>query len=200
MIERIKGILLEKEPTHLVVDVQGVGYGLHVSLNTSATVAEAGSETTLFTYLHVREEAMVLFGFSREIERDLFLLLLSVSKIGPKSALAILSGMSVENLVQAIRGENVAALTKISGIGKQSAERLVVELKNKIAKFEQSIAVGTPGSGRTSFTKQADEAVNALESLGYKRFFAEKAVAKVLEEQGSELPVEQLIKSALKYV
>jgi Holliday junction DNA helicase RuvA len=201
MIERIKGKIIEKTPTKVVVDVNGVGYGLNVSLNTSSAIGEEGSEESFYTYHHVREDVQALYGFAREIERELFLLLLSVSKIGPKTALGALSGMTVENFVHAVSSGNAGLLTKIPGIGRQTSERIIVELKGKMAKFESAVLAGTGAEGAAPLSgKRASEAVLALESLGYKRFFAEKAVAKVVEEKGSDLPVEELIKAALKYV
>lgn len=200
MIERIRGKIIEKGTAKVLVDVGGIGFALNISVNTATEIGDKGSEVDLYTYLQVREDAMVLFGFAKEVERDLFLLLISVSKIGPKTALSALSGMTVENFVRAVRAENAGLLTKIPGIGKQSAERIIVELKGKMAKFESSVAYGPASSIPPGGSKKADEAIRALESLGYKRFFAEKAVAKVFEEKGTELAVEDIIKAALKYV
>jgi len=198
MIERITGKIIEKTPTKIVVDVNGVGYGLNVSLNTYSDLGDAGGEATLFAYLHVREDVQALYGFSREIERELFLLLISVSKVGPKTAQGILSGMTVENFVNAVRTGNAGLLAEISGVGRKTGERLIVELKGKLDKFKSA---GDGAAGAAPVTGQkAGEAVLALERLGYKRFFAEKAVAKVVEEKGADLPVEELIKAALKYV
>ncbi len=199
MIQRIKGVLIEKTPTNIVVDCSGVGYGLRVTLPTFESLKEIGSQVDLFTYLHVREDVMQLFGFAKRIEREAFLMLLSVSKIGPKTAQATLSGISVGNFIQAIRSENVSALIKIPGIGRQTAERLIVELKSKVEKLGPDIdsdgkESGTPVSGAYA------EAVLALEELGYKRPYAERAVGKVAEEKGRELPVEEVIKFALRYI
>jgi Holliday junction DNA helicase RuvA len=201
MIERICGTLAEKQPTHVLVDCGGVGYGLSISLSTFQGLPDAGSEVTLLTYLHVREDIMRLYGFLTPAERALFILLISVSKIGPKTAQAMLSGISVERFIHAVQTDNTGLLTRIPGIGKQGAERIVVELKGKIQKLDQAGALRPEDKGKVSaFTRNAEQAVLALESLGYKRSFAEKAVGKVIEEKGAELPVEELIKTALKFV
>lgn len=202
MIERIKGTLLEKSPTSVVVDCAGVGYGLRVTLPTYETLGEVGASVELYTYLHVREDILQLFGFAQRVEREVFLLLISVSKIGPKTAQATLSGTSVSSLLQAIRSENATALTKIPGIGRQTAERLIVELKGKIEKLGLESSIGTTeGAIRHPVVGTAfEEAILALEQLGYKRPYAERAVTKVAEEKGKDLPVEEVIKFALRYI
>ena len=201
MIEKIKGTLIEKSPTNVVVDCGGVGYGLRVSLPTFETLAEIGGPVDLFTYLHVREDTLQLYGFSKRVERELFLMLLSVSKIGPKTAQATLSGISVASFQQAIRTENVGVLTKIPGIGRQTAERLIVELKGKVDKLGGGalLAAGEAGVAIPA-GKAFEEAVLALEELGYKRPYAERAVQKVAEDKGRDLPVEEIIKFALRYI
>ena len=203
MIERIRGILLEKNASFVVVDCGGVGYGLHVTLPTFETLPEEGADVNLFSHLVVREDIMQLYGFAERVERDAFLLLTSVSKIGPKTALATLSGISVAGFVRAVKTADVTALTKVPGIGKQTAERLVVELKNKIDRISGADLIVTEG-GKTSNSgnmgKSFDDAILALESLGYKSYNADKAVRKVFAEKGGTLPVEEIIKFALKYV
>jgi holliday junction DNA helicase RuvA len=186
---------------HALVDCRGVGYGLTISLPTFEALGDPGAEVSLYTYLHVREDILQLFGFYSEAERDLFLLLISVNKIGPKTAVATLSGISVTGFAQAIRSEDVTALMKIPGIGRQSAERLILELKKKIDRVRTDEVSGK-GSGSAALLseKAFSEAILALESLGYKRIHAEKAVLRVGEERGKELKVEEIIKSALKYV
>jgi Holliday junction DNA helicase RuvA len=203
MIERIRGILLEKNASFVVVDCGGVGYGLHVTLPTFETLPEEGVEVDLFSHLVVREDIMQLYGFAERVERDAFLLLTSVSKIGPKTALATLSGISVAGFVRAVKTADVTALTKVPGIGKQTAERLVVELKNKIDRISGADLIVTEGgksSNSGNMGKSFDDAILALESLGYKSYNADKAVRKVFAEKGGTLPVEEIIKFALKYV
>lgn len=200
MIERLRGTLVEKNPTDAVVECGGVGYSVRISLHTFSALSDPGAEVRLFTYLQVREDAQVLFGFATREERDLFLLLLSVNKIGPKTAQSLLSGTSLADLAAAIRTGNVAALIKIPGVGRQSAERIILELKGKIDRVALTGAVsGSPLSPVLS-QKPFQEAVLALESLGYKRVLAEKAVVRVAEGKGEKLPVAEIIKSALKYV
>ena len=201
MIERIRGKLLEKGASFIVVDCGGVGYGLHITLPTYETLPEEGTSVDLYSHLVVREDIMQLYGFAERVERDAFLLLTSVSKIGPKTALATLSGISVAGFVRAVKMADVTALTKVPGIGKQTAERLVVELKNKIDRISGSDLIesdGKPTAG--SIGKNYEDAILALESLGYKSFNADKAVRKVYAEKGGALPVEEIIKFALKYV
>jgi Holliday junction DNA helicase RuvA len=200
MIEKIKGTLVEKTPTNVVVDCGGVGYGLRVSIPTFESLGDTGSQVELFTYLHVREEIMQLYGFSRRMERDLFLMLISVSKVGPKTAQATLSGISAANFVQAVRTANAAMLTKIPGIGRQMAERLIVELKGKVDKLGISAELAGEKGAAAMAGKAFEEAVLALEELGYKRPYAERAVQKVAEDKGRDLPVEEIIKFALRYI
>ena len=201
MIDCIKGVLVKKAPTRVVVDCNGVGYGVKISLNTLDNIGDTGEEVSLFTHLHVREDIMQVYGFSTEAERDLFLLLISVSKVGPKIAMAILSHISVVNFIKAVQAGDITSLVKIPGVGKQSAERLIVELKRKIDKVATGLVPAgelqalVPAGGR-----QVEEAVIALESLGYKRLHAEKAVSKVIQEKGEALGLKEIIKTALKHV
>jgi Holliday junction DNA helicase RuvA len=203
MIERIRGTLLEKSASFIVVDCAGVGYGLHITLTTYETLPDEGADVDLYSHLVVREDIMQLYGFAERVERDAFLLLTSVSKIGPKTALATLSGISVAGFVRAVKSADVTALTKVPGIGKQTAERLVVELKNKIDRISGADLIASEGgvsinSGKIG--KPFEDAILALESLGYKSYNADKAVRKVFAEKGATLPVEEIIKFALKYV
>jgi Holliday junction DNA helicase RuvA len=201
MIERIRGKLIDKNSSFVIVDCSGVGYGINISLPTSEKLPEAGEEVTLLTHLVVREDLMQLYGFADTLEKDLFLLLISVSKIGPKTALSTLSGMPAYRFVNAIKTGDITALTKIPGIGKQTAERVVVELKNKIDKIIVSpFAENGNIEQRGIMGKPYEEAVLALTSLGYKGYNSEKAVRRVYEEKGKDLPVEEIIKFALKYV
>jgi Holliday junction DNA helicase RuvA len=201
MIDHIKGILIEKKPTRIVVDCGGVGYGINISLPTYEKLGNTGQIAELYTYLHVREDVLQLYGFYREVEKEMFLLLISVSKIGPKTAQGVLSGISVENFIHAIRGGDISALIKIPGIGRQTAERLIIELKDKVKKLDIGATAGT-GEGRAIgiLTGAAEEAASALESLGYKRVYAENAISRVVKEKGDGISLEEMIKSALKYI
>jgi holliday junction DNA helicase RuvA len=198
MIASLRGILKCKSPTEILVDVGGVGYAVSIPLSTYSTLGELESPVHLLTYFHVREDAMQLYGFGTEAERRYFKLLISITGIGPKIAQGILSGISVTDLRQHIVGGNIAALTSIPGIGKKTAERLVVELRDKIGKSEEPSAQSTMTGDRN--TEIRNEALLALLSLGYNRISAEKAIRLALNDgSGSELNVEELIKKALKY-
>ena len=198
MIASLNGTLKIKTPTEVLIDVQGVGYAVSIPLSTFEKLGNIGSTTTLLTHLHVREDALQLFGFATEEERFLFKLLISVSGIGPKIAQGILSGISAGELKEHIARENIAALTAIPGVGKKTAERLIIELRDKIGKLDL-ITSSTP----TLSSQQEDvrqEALLALTSLGYNRQIAEKALRQVLNEtNGTNLSLQELIKKALRY-
>ncbi len=198
MIASLDGILKGKSPTEVLVEVNGVGYSVSIPLSTYSTLGNLNSPVHLLTHLHVREDAMQLFGFATEAERKLFRLLISITGIGPKIAQGILSGISVPDLRQHIGGGNIAALTSIPGIGKKTAERLIVELRDKIGKIEPSLGTGSLSGDRNAEIR--NEALLALTSLGYNRVAAEKALRMAINDAGgSQISVEDLIKSALKY-
>jgi Holliday junction DNA helicase RuvA len=197
MIAHLAGRLAVKSPTEIVVDVQGVGYQLFVSLSTSEQLGTIGDDVRVLTYMHVREDAMQLFGFAKEAERELFKMLINVSGIGPKMAQGILSGLTPEDLRAAILQGNLLALTAISGIGRKTAERLVLELRDKIGKMRESEPIAVEGSQQM---KARAEAVIALMSLGYTRVNAEKAIRDVLSETSErDFSVEELLKRALRH-
>jgi Holliday junction DNA helicase RuvA len=196
MIASLTGTLTIKLPTEININVQGVGYQVNIPLSTYEKLGEIGSTVTVLTYLHVREDALQLYGFSTDEERTFFRMLISVSGIGPKIAQAILSGISVSELRHHIITGNVSALTRIPGIGRKTAERLVVELKEKVAKVEPEVAY-IAGVGGIEIRS---EALLALTSLGFNRAVAEKAIRSALaESNGKELSIEELIKKALRY-
>ena len=191
MIARLAGRLHRKSPEHLVVDVGGVGYQVFVSLQTYARLPGEGSAVALDIMTHVREDALVLFGFAEPTERKLFVMLQSVSGIGPKLALNILSGLAVEDLRRALRAGDLARLVAIPGVGKKTAERMIVELREKVAaEVEEPAATAGPDSG------PRDDAVAALVNLGYRKPDAEKAVdaARGPERQSFE----DIIREALR--
>jgi Holliday junction DNA helicase RuvA len=192
MISFLEGVLVSKSPTELIVDVNGVGYAVHIPLSTYEKVDGVGGRVKIYTHLHVREDAMQLYGFASEMERELFRLLISVSGIGPRIAQGILSGMESGELKQAIRSGNHSALTMIQGVGRKTAERIVVELRDKLGKMDESVpsAMGKGASPRS-------EALAALMSLGYSRASAESALRNVVQTSG-DLPLEELIKHALR--
>jgi Holliday junction DNA helicase RuvA len=189
-----------------LVEVGGIGYEIHIPLSTFEKLGAVGEMAGLFTYLHVREDALQLFGFATAAEKQLFQYLLSVTGIGPKVAQSILSGCSVETFCRQILQNEVSALTAIPGIGKKTAERLVLELRDRLARWPAR--PGMPGESvatpKSKATVLQEESILALVSLGYARSSAEKAVERVIQENGvpttADLPVEELIKRALRYI
>lgn len=199
MIEYLRGKLASKEPTFAVVDVNGIGYGVLIPMSTFDKLPAAGQELELFTHLHVREDAMQLIGFKTLDERKLFLMVQSVSGVGVKLAINVLSGMSVASFCDAIVNADVKALSRISGIGKRSAERLVMELRDKA--IELAPAVGMGGSAEDSSqtsTREAEDAVATLSALGYKQDAARKVISKILQDNGEEnLSTQELVRKSL---
>ncbi len=173
MIARLSGTLLEKTPNRLVIDVAGVGYDVQVPLSTFYGIGDAGAPVELRIHTHVREDVIALYGFASVLEQNLFERLISISGIGPKLALAVLSGIDTTELVRAIRTQDVARLTKIPGIGKKTAERIGLELKDRLPHG----VPGAPEPVRPSGTdERRDDLLSALTNLGYQRAAAEKAV------------------------
>ena len=173
MIAHLRGRILEKHPNRLIVDVSGVGYDVFVPLSTFYGLGEPGSELTLRIHTHVREDALLLYGFATALEQDLFQRLISVSGIGPKVALAVLSGMEPSELVRAIERGDVVRLTSIPGVGKKTSERIVLELKDRLPRVPAAaIDAGVQPGG----AELRDDVLSALVNLGYHRPLAEKAV------------------------
>ena len=160
MIAHLRGRVLSKRPSHAVVDVNGVGYEVAISVPTFSELPNAGGEVSLHIHTHVREDALSLYGFLRPQEKELFERLISVSGIGPKLAITVLSGMQAEKMVAAIRGNDVATLTKIPGIGKKTAERMVLELRDKLESF--GVAAAGKNGGSPSFDQLFRESLSAL--------------------------------------
>lgn len=179
MIAHLRGRLLEKHPNRVTIDVQGVGYEAHVPLSTFYGLPEAGGDLSLRIHTHVREDALVLYGFATLLELQLFERLISVSGIGPKLALAVLSGIETNDLVTAIKQNDIARLTGIPGIGKKTAERIGLELKDKLAAFipadTSASALGVPGESLRT------DVLSALINLGYHRPLAERAADTALK-------------------
>ena len=197
MIASLTGVLKSKNPTEILIDVNGVGYSVTIPLSTYEKLGEVESKVTLLTHLHVREDAMQLFGFASPDERFFFKLLITVNGIGPKIAQGILSGITVTELKQHIAQENVSALTAIPGVGRKTAERLIIELRDKIGKIDTSSLGTIPTQGEEGDLRQ--EALLALTSLGYNRLIAEKALRQVFTEtKGEKLSLQDLIKRALR--
>jgi len=198
MFDYISGKLVHKGPTMAVIDAGGIGYSMKVSLSTSQRLPEAGLPVSLKTYLHVREDIFQLYGFFTEEERDIFLHLLTISGIGPKLAQTILSGMTPERLIEAIQNGDERTLSSISGIGSKTAQRLIVELKDKVRTYT-AIVSADQKSAAISTDSLSSEAVMALISLGYSRPQAEKAVTKI-RQSGQAITAEDLIKKALQAI
>ena len=199
MITFLEGKLVTALPTQAAVDVNGVGYEILIPLSSYDKLPAVGQPIRILTHLAVREDAHILYGFMSAPERDLFRLLVNnVSGIGPKLALAVLSGMSVSNFKTAVVNSDIGAISKISGLGKKTAERVVLELKDKLgvaAAWEAATAAHAP----TLEQEQANEAVLALIALGYKQVDAHKAV-RDLQTQGEAKSAEELVKLALKKI
>ena len=201
MIGHLTGILMEKQPPEILLDVQGVGYELLLPMTSFYNLPEVGKQTSLFTHLVVREDAHLLFGFSQKTDRTLFRELIKTNGVGPKLALAILSAMSVDEFAYAIEREELSRLVKIPGIGKKTAERLLVELKGKFKEVKnhdfvvQADHLPSVNAETVATIEPSNEAVAALIALGYKPLDAEKMVKKVSRP---DLSSEQLIREALK--
>ena len=202
MIAHLSGKLIDKHATSVVLDVNGVGYEVTIPVTTFYDLEEAGQTVSLRIYTHVREDALQLFGFKTLRERELFTLLISVSGIGPKSAVAMLSGMSADEIITAIRQNNLARLTSIPGLGKKTAERLVIELRDKMTKLsspaldEGLASQAAPGSVGSEDALRED-ALSALINLGYQRAAAEKTVTSAMQEGGG-LSVELILRRSLR--
>ena len=175
MIAFLRGRVLNKQPTRVIVDVGGVGYEVHVPLSTFYEVGDEGAEISLRIYTHVREETLQLFGFLTDLERQVFERLIGISGIGPKLAIAVLSGMDSREVIAAIQRADVARLTGIPGIGKKTAERIVLELKDRLAQLEVPAAVGSVPDVSTDDRLRSD-LLSALQNLGYHRPQAERAI------------------------
>jgi holliday junction DNA helicase RuvA len=194
MIGQLRGRLAEKRPNQVLIDVNGVGYLVLVPLSTFAALGELHGEVTLLIHTHVREDALALFGFVSAREKHFFELLISASGVGPSLALKILSGMSVEELVPAIRGGDLVRLTRIPGVGRKTAERIVVELKDKL----ETVAIETekPAAAASPAGVEAD-VISALVNLGYDARAAESAAAEAKRETGAA-NFEKLLRAALQ--
>ena len=200
MYEFLSGKIIRKDPTRLVLEVGGIGFELLIPLSTFHSLGRPGEEARLLTHFLVREDVQQLFGFKTEEERSLFRLLLSVTGIGPKMALAILSGIGIGELRKAIIEGSIPTLTAVSGIGRKTAERLVVELREKILLLEPARESAFLNASSVD-QRLVEDSLQALISLGYRRPEAKQAVQKVLaEDNKNALSVEDLIRASLKYI
>lgn len=177
MIAHLRGKLISKHPNQAIVEAAGVGYEVNISIPTFSALPSLGAEVALFIHTHVREDALSLFGFLRGDEKQLFEKLISVSGIGPRLAITILSGMPADAMIAAIKGNNIASLTRIPGIGKKTAERMVLELRDKLEGF------GVPAAA-AAVSPVEEDVISALINLGYQRPLAEKALGRLGSSPG----------------
>ena len=201
MYEFLTGKLIEKSATHVILEVNGVGYRLQTPVSTFSSLPELGQTVRLFTHFVVREDAQMMFGFAAEDERHLFRLLISVSGIGPKTAITVLSGTSLEELKKAIIDSDFAVLTTISGIGRKTAERIVVELRERLVVEDRRVpssAAITKIQGREALIA---DCLQALVELGYRKQNAREAIEKAMKQASSEkITVPDLVRASLKFV
>ena len=191
MIAHLRGRLIAKHPNQAIVEAGGVGYDVTITVPTFSELPAAGADVALHIHTHVREDAIALFGFLRAEEKQLFEKLITVSGIGPKLAITILSGMPADEMVSAIRGNDIARLTRIPGIGRKTAERMVLELRDKLPPAIPAVAVTTPALSPTE-----EDVLSALVNLGYQRAAAEKAM-EASAENGKGSSFDSLFRSAL---
>lgn len=199
MIAYLSGRLLEKQANTVIVDVGGVGYEVIIPLSTFYELGEIGEAVELRIFTYVREDTLQLFGFKTLRERELYLKLISVQGIGAKSGISMLSGMSADEIIVAIRTDNLARLTSIPGVGKKTAERMVIELRDKLNELSSGAVQDGLKESQTSVPVDAvyDDAISALVNLGYHRTAAEKALKKAVQE-GTEMSVQKLLRRSLQ--
>lgn len=203
MIAHLSGTLISKQATSAIIDVGGVGYDVAIPLSTFYELGEVGEAVQLRVYTHVREDAIQLFGFKTTRERELFLQLISVNGVGPGLAIKLLSGMNADEMIASIRTNNLVRLVAIPGVGRKTAERLVVDLRDKIAALsspalEEEFAAKAAAAGTaTSTDVMRDDALSALSNLGYQKAAAEKAVKNAIDE-GGDLSVEMILRRSLR--
>ena len=201
MIAHLSGKLLEKQATAVIVNVGGVGYEVTIPLSTFYELGEIGADVQLRIYTYVREDAIQLYGFRTLRERELYLKLISVQGIGAKSGISMLSGMSADEIVTAIRTDNLARLTSIPGVGKKTAERMVIELRDKLNEFTSQATQELIAAGGKQAELPADavfdDALSALVNLGYQRNAAEKVLNQAVKD-GTEISVQKLLRKSLQ--
>ena len=199
MISYLRGTLLEKHPNQIVVDVNGVGYELTIPVSTFSSLPDAGGEVRLRVHTHVREDVLALFGFATPAEKAVFEKLIGVTGIGPKLAVTVLSGLDAKELVAAIRGGQLEALVRIPGVGKKTAERMVVELRDKLDMLGITTTPAAPRTDKPALAQDEEDAISALMNFGAQRATAEAAVRKAKSEAPGE-NFESLFRRALKLI
>lgn len=195
MIAYIEGEITLKEPTHIVIEANGLGYEVKISLNTFQAIKDV-TRYKLFTHLHIKEDAHTLFGFSNTSEKKLFLDLISISGVGPGTGLVVLSSMPPEDLKRAIVNGQTATIQSIKGIGAKTAQRIILELRDKFSK--ESLGKAATNISGISYNTASSEALSALVTLGFNKVAAEKSINTIARKHGEEISVEEIIKLALK--
>lgn len=201
MIGQITGILVDKTPPEILLNVGGVSYEIQVPMNTLFQLPELGKELTLHTHFVVREDAQLLYGFIASKDKSLFRALIKVNGVGPKMALAILSGMEADDFVRTVRNDDVAALVKMPGVGKKTAERLIIEMRDRLAEWGDasgSTSAAVKGAASSNGNIMSQEAESALVGLGYKPQQAARAIDRILKDNPDLADSETLIRHALK--
>lgn len=193
MIGFLRGVLMRKNPQEILLDVAGVGYRVLVPVSTFCRLGEGGAEAQLLIHTHVREDQLVLYGFASSAELELFEKLIGVSGVGPKVALGVLSGIEAEDLVQAIRANDLARLTRVPGVGKKTAERVILELKDKLARFQ------TAAPANQALSPQRADLLSALANLGYSSAEADRAAEQAFRAK-PEAPLGELLREALRVI
>jgi len=190
MIAHLRGRILEKHPSHVILEAAGVGYEVTISVPSFSGLPAEGAEVSLYIHTHVREDTLALYGFLRREEKQLFERLIGLSGIGPKLAITVLSGIAADALVTALRGNDLTALTRIPGVGKKTAERMVLELRDKL---DGLAAAPVPPPA----TRMEEDVISALVNLGYQRGSAEQAVKRALDKAGSGASFEQVFRQTM---
>ena len=193
MISQIRGRLVHKSPEEIIIDCNGVGYGVRVPLSTFYELPELEGDVLLLIYTHVREDALHLYGFATPKEKELFSLLIGVSGVGPRLAVNVLSGIATSDLERALHEGDLFSLTRIPGVGRKTAERMLVELKEKVGAPDMVV-----GGGARIKDDMIKDVLSALVNLGYQRGTAEEAIRKALHEGGADLSLEELLKESLR--
>ncbi|HAH38189.1 MAG TPA: Holliday junction branch migration protein RuvA [Algoriphagus sp.] len=196
MIDYLRGKLVFKDPTYVIIDVGGIGYHVKISLQTYSKIKDE-EQIRLLTFLHIKEDAHTLYGFKEEDEKRLFLLLISINGVGPNTGLMILSSLSSEEIEQAILAGDVATIQHVKGIGAKTAQRIILELKDKVSKSGSDVSTSSLGFLKSS-NKLREEALQALITLGFPKAAAEKNITQVLKKTTGEISLEDLIKASLK--
>lgn len=199
MIGHLRGTILEKHPNELIIEAAGVGYEVQIPISTYTTLPDTGTSVALRIHTHVREDALILFGFSTALERTVFERLISVSGIGPKLAITVLSGLPTADLITAIRTGDLVRLVRIPGVGKKTAERIVLELKDKLLAVEVAGKIVLPEQADSTFSPLEADVLSALQNLGCSRAAAEQAVRKV-SERGAPSGFEPYFRAAMALV